>query len=778
MLSVILLTIAGWLLEAGIAYSLYRVIERRIPALLYRVLLVGVFWQVLNTLAALTTWFLFKEGFTLLLFYGLLAVLGIPFALWAIVGGRRKPALPVKESLTVNEKVFLINFGVLFLVLFLSTARYGFMPMWGNVDMANQYNAINAFHAKMLPGWQYPIPFVVKAAPALRSATNMWGYVFGYNFLTALISRLTFIETIYLLNVTTCFNMALWLSAPLLLVEWKNTKVWTVLYWVWVAFSVQDWYSAVDRGWLTSIYSLGQCVIVLACVFYMNRLDGKNGLLFYLGIGIGSFMVANAHPYNYPIFFLSVLLMALFSGERNIGKKLLRALLYGSISIISLLPLCMENAFWWEFKRIFGFLFSGDFAGLLTIRNFQMLTTVKAPMWIGIGAMIAGIVVVLLLVRSVKKSYIVGISAVATVVALYAVYGSGGYLYQKEAILTPPLFFMLGLHLIHDLWQLVYQKWLKGRLRMGSEAVQSYVVAPLLIVALLAAGQIDFATGITHIQERFIDSKPMIEPAYYRASKIVADRLSAQGGKGLVNFRTLDGARKMFLARIVREDDLAQSIPDLDYYAVEATTFEKIIQYIDMTPDDKRPAWEEGWYLVHDGQEKNWPGYDILSLLMTEEEQVYSEDGIAVTRMQLRPDVRSVYYPLAGGVPPVRIRRTNANMRYMEDFGYGTMASTVDTPAVLGMDNLLVDTSGDLLFLLQGKCGAPGRVTLRILDADGNEVAHSILPAFDGLAAVTIPEDALAQGAARFELVLTPGNIPASAVLQWMRVYAIPGGEE
>ena len=779
MFSVIVLTILGWLLEAGAAYCLYRIIARQIPALLYRVLLTWVFWQVLNTLAALTTWFAFHEEFSLLLFYVLFIVFCIPFALWAFWGKQREGAgVSAKEPPTANEKTFLISFGVLFLVLFLSTARHGFMPQWGNVDMGNQFNAINAFHAKMLPNWEYAYPHVIQAASALRSATNMWGYAFGYNFLVALISRLTFVETIYMLNITSCFNMALWLSAPLLLVEWKKPRVWTALYWLWLLLSVSEWYSAVDRGWLTSIYSLGQCVIVLACIFYMNRQVVQNRTLFYVSIGIGSFMVANAHPYNYPIFFLSVLLMALFSGERKFGKRIRRAVLYGAISVLSLVPLVMENAFWWEFKRIFGFIFSGNFAGLLTIRDFEMLTTAQAPMWLGIIGMLAGIAVVLLLVRSVKRSYIVGISAVATVVGLYAAYGSGGYLYQKAAFLAPPLFFLLALHLIHDVWQLVYDKWIAGRTGIPSGKWQAYVLAPVLIAALLLTGQADLDKGVTRIQDRLIDVKPMIEPEYYRASKAVTNMLKEQGGRGLVNFRSLDGARKMFLSRIVRTDDMAQSIPDLDYYAVEPTSYDKLLQYAGMASEDQRLGWETGLYLVHDAQDIDWPAFDTLSLLLAETEQVFADGDIAVTRLRLSEDVRFSYIPLAGGVVPVPIERVNTRTFFNEDdLTQETVARIPGEPASFSMDNPLAGTGGDLIFLVDGTAEDPGRITLRIQDAYGREITHSILPALDELTTMLIPQEDLNRGVARFEIMMEPGGNTDDAVLQWMRVYAIPAGE-
>lgn len=776
MFSVILLTILGWLLEAGVAYCLYRVIARQIPALLYRILLTWVFLQVLNTLASLTTWFVFQDNFSLLLFYVLLAVLCIPFALWAFLG-RHNGRMEVSEPLTANEKSFLYSFGILFVILFLSTARNGFMPQWGNVDMANQVNVINAFHAKMLPDWNYAYPHVVQAASVLREATSMWGYIFGYNFLTALISRLTFAETIYVLNITTCFNMALWLSVPLLLVDWKKTKTWTLLYWILILFAVSEWYSAVERGWLSSIYSLGQCVIVLAGIFYLNRLGEKRSALFYVSIGIGSFMVANAHPYNYPIFFLSIVLMALFSGERKTGRKILRALLYGAISVFSLLPLWMENEFKAVFSQIFGFIFSGDFAGLLTIRDFDMITSASAPVWIGIVGMLAGVTVVLFVVRTVKRSYIVGISAVATVVALYAVYGSNGYLYQKEFILTPPLFFLLALHLIHDVWLLIYDKWIAGRTKTASGKWQAYVLAPVLIAALLLTGQIDIGNGITRIQDRIINTKPMIEPEYYQASKLIADRIWEQGGKGLVNFRTVNGARKMFLSRIVREDDLAQLIPALDYFAVEPTSYEKLIQYVDMAREDQRTDWETGMYLVHDARESSWPGFATLSRLMADEETVYRSGDIAVTKMRLSPDIRSAYIPLAGGVVPVRIERTNTRTRYIEGFGQGTAASAAGAPAVIGLANPLADAPGDLLFLFRGNVREPGRITLRLKDAYGREITHSILPALDELTTVLIPQEDLNRGVARFEIMMEPGGNTDDAVLQWMRVYAIPAGE-
>lgn len=779
MFTMILLTILGWLLEAGAAYCLYRIIARQIPALLYRILLTWVFWQVLNTLAALTTWFIFQANFSLLLFYVLFIVFCVPFVLWAFLGKRREgAAVSAKEPPTANEKTFLLSFGILFLILFLSTARHGFMPQWGNVDMANQFNAINSFHANMLPDWTYAYPYVIQAGSVLQTAPGMWGYIFGYNFLTALLSRLTFVETIYMLNITTCFNMALWLSAPLLLVEWKKARVWTVLYWVWLLLSVNNWYSAVDRGWLTSIYSLGQCLIVLTCIFYTNRHSGKNRALFYVSMGIGSFMVANAHPYNYPIFFLSVLLMALFSGEQRLGRRIRRALGYGAISMLALAPLMMQSAFKKVFQSIFGYITSGDFAGLLTIRNFEMLTSAKAPMWLGIIGMLIGIAVVLFLVRSVKRSYIVGISAVATVVGLYAVYGSNGYLYQKAAFLAPPLFFLLALHLIHDVWQLVYDKWIAGRTKIPSGKWQAYVLAPVLISALLLTGQADLDRGITRIQDRLIDVKPMIEPEYYRASKVVANNLKNQGGRGLVNFRSLDGARKMFLSRIVRADDMAQSIPDLDYFAVESTSYDKLIQYVDMASEDQRLDWETGVYLVHDTQDINWPAFDTLSMLLAEEAQVFSSGDIAVTRLRLSEDVRSSYIPLAGGVIPVRVERVNTRTFFNEDdLVQETMARIPGEPGLLSMDNPLTGISGDMLFLIDGTVNDPGRVTLRIQDAYGREIAHRILSVFDGLMSVVIPREELGQGAARIELDMEPGDAPDSVALRWMRVYAVPGGE-
>jgi|GEM_PF-4785633 len=779
MFTAIILTILGWLLEAGTAYCLYRIIARRTPSMLYRILLTWVFWQVLNTLAALTTWFVFQENFSLLLFYVLLIVLSSPFALWLFLGKRRERVeASVRDPISVNEKSFLISLGVLFLVFFLSTARHGFMPQWGNVDMANQYNAINAFHAKMLPNWNYSYPYVVKAAPVLWEATTMWGYIFGYNFLTALISRLTFAETIYVLNITSCFNMALWLSAPLLLTEWKKVKIWTGLYWVWVLLTVSEWYSAVDRGWLTSIYSLGQCVIVLACIFYLSRREGKRGALFYLSIGIGSFMVANAHPYNYPIFFLSVILMALFSGEQRIGKRILRALGYGAISILSLAPLMMQSAFKKVFQVIFGYIGNGNFAGLLTIRDFEMLTTAKAPMWLGIIGMLIGLAVVLLLVRSVKKSYIVGISAVATVVGLYAAYGSGGYLYQKAAFLAPPLFFLLALHLIHDVWQLIYEKWIAGRTKISSEKYQTYLLAPVLIAALLLTGQIGLSTGITRIQDRFIDVKPMIEPEYYQASKVVTNELRGQGGKGLVNFRTLDGARKMFLSRIVRADDLAQSIPDLDYYAVEPTSYDALIQYVDMASEEQRLDWETGVFLVHDAQERQWPGFSTLSMFLSENEQVFTDGDLAVTKMRLREDVRTSFIPLAGGVLPVRVDRINTRTYYNKDeLKQETVVRTLGEPASLSMDNPLSGIEGDLLFLIDGAADDLGRITFRLTDSSGREIAYSVLSAFDGLTQIVIPREDLATGAARIDLGMEPGDDPDSTVLRGIRVYAVPDGE-
>ena len=777
MFSVILLTIAGLLLEAGAAYCLYLIIARQVPGLLYRILLTWVFWQVLNTLAALATWFAFRDDFTLLYFYMLFIGFVSPFVVWILVGKRRAPSLSLKETevLSGGEKSFLYSFGFLSIILLAATLRHGFMPMWGNVDMANQCSTINAFHAKMLPNWEHTVPHVVQASPALAQSVRNWGYSFGYNFLVALFSRLTFIETIYVLNISSCLNLALWLSAPLLFVEWKKTKVWTVLYWVGIVFGTSQWYSAVERGWLTSIYSIGQCLIVLACIFHMVKHREKSGALLYTGIGLGAFMVANAHPYNYPIFFLSVLLVAVFSGNFRFGRRILRAVLYGVISLIGLLPLYMETAFKIIFDRAFGFITQGNLAGLLTIRNFEMQTSVAAPMWLGIAGILAGLVVVLLLVRSVKKVYIVGISAVATVVLLYAVYGSGGYIYQKAVLIAPPLFLLFGLHLVHDIWQLAYNKWLKSRSKTGK--IEMYVVAPLLIAAMLLTGQISINRGIANMQDQFLDVKPMIEPEYYRAAKLIGDNIAKEGNRNPVNFRTLDGARKMFLARIVRQDDLAQWVPGLDYYAVEPTSYEKLIQYVDMAPDGRRPAWEAGMYLVHDARERDWPGFDTLSRLMADVAPVYEENDIAVTRMRLHPGVESAHIPLAGGVVPVPIQRTNARTRFLEDFGQGTMASTAEAPAVLGMDNPLSDTGGDLLFLFNGMVRSPGRVTLTIKDAYGQEITHAILPAMDGLTTVVIPRDDMDRDAARFELVMDTGDVPASVILQWLRVYAIPDGQ-
>lgn len=774
MFAVILLTVMGWILEAGLAYSLYRVIAKRLPAMLYRILLTWVIFQVVNSLAALTTWFAFGDDFSLLLFYLILTAFACPFALWAFFDRRREP-IALKDALANSEKSFLISFGILFLALFLSTARYGFMPQWGNVDMANQVNAINAFHAKMLPGWIGRTPFVVQAAPVLGEAIGLWGYIFGYNFLTALLARLTFTETIYILNLTSSLNMALWLSAPLLLTDWKKAKVWTILYWLWIVFSVSGWYSAVDRGWLTSIYSIGQCVVVLACLFYMVKQGVKSRALLYVSIGLGSFMVANAHPYNYPIFLLSVVLMALFSGEKKYGKRLLRALGYGAVGVVMLAPLIMQSAFEKVANDIFGFISTGDLAGILSIRDFKMLTSAKAPMWLGVAGMLAAVAVVLILVRTVRKSYIVGISAVATVLGLYAVYGSGGYLYQKESFLAPPLFFMFALQLICDLWQLVYHKWIEKKAKHSCGRWETYVVIPVLIASLLISGQIDLQKGITHIRERFIDVQPMIEPAYYGAAKAISVRDADQGGRGPVNFRPLDGARKMFLSRIVREDDLSQLIPALPYYAVESTSYGQIIQFISMTPDEEISEWEDGWYLVHDTQERGWPGYRAMASLMSGEERIFTSGNIAVTEMWLDPEMRFSYIPLAGGVVPVRVERTNTKTIYIEGFGQGTMACTTDAPAVLGMENPLKDIPGDLLLFFRGSVTAPGRITVRILDADGMELAYRILPEFRGMTTLQIPAETLTGGAARFEIVMEPGNISSSAVMQWMCVFAIPG---
>lgn len=777
MVASILLTIAGWLIEAGVTYCLYRVVARRLPALLYRVLLTWVFLQVINSLAALTTWFIFEDNLSLLTFYLVFIVFTCPFAFWAFFDKRRTvPFLGKKESITGNEKFFLYSFGILFLVLLIASVRNGFMPMWGNVDMANHTNMINAFHAKLMQGWTADAPFIVQASAAMREGIYNWGYCFGYNFLTALISRLTFIPTIYLINITTCFNMALWLSAPLLLTEWKKARIWAILYWVWIAFSTSEWYGAVDRGWLTSIYSIGQCVIILATLFYIHRQEDRSPALLYVSIGLGSFMVANAHPYNYPIFLLSVIMIALFTGERRFGKRILRALRYGCISLVMLLPLLMESAFKNVGQQIWEKVSSGDFAALLKIRDFDMLTSAKAPVWLGVAGAIVGIAVVLIVVRSVKKSYIVGISTVITVVGLYAVYGGGGYLYQKEAFLAPPLFFMLALQIIYDIWQLVYHKWCIKNARHDTVQWQSYVVVPILIAALIATDQINLTAGFAQIQDRFVHVEPMAEPDTYQAAKVLSGIIVEENRANQcpINFRELDGARKMFCARITRQDDLAQEAPGLPYYAVEPTSYEQLIQYIDMTPVKKKANWETGWYLVHDKQEEAWPGYRTLMALMSGAEYVYASGDTVVTRMQLKKDVESAYIPFVSGYREVHIERTNLSAVQNKELGWVAVPAAIESPAMMAMDNPLEDTDGDLLFLFRGAVVDQGSVTLRIKNGYGVETAHSVLPSFSGMVSVTIPREDVAQGAACIEIEIGPGNIQAPALLQWVRIYSIP----
>ena len=217
-----------------------------------------IVWMSLNSFMGAIIYIIFGTGFNLM---HILVALALYDTLLLAFDKKIKKMTWVKVKIFNDKKiniVFCVGTVLFFLVLIMST-NGTFMPIFGNVDEIVHYEFINGLNQKM---WFEPQEVdVITRNMRLYDycIAERASYTFGYHYIIASLSKLTFIDSIYLIHIVKCLIMAIALNIFLLLlknVSNKKRMFCIIIYYVFIIGSVKYWYLYFSSGFSAQLFSI------------------------------------------------------------------------------------------------------------------------------------------------------------------------------------------------------------------------------------------------------------------------------------------------------------------------------------------------------------------------------------------------------------------------------------------------------------------------------------------------------------------------------------------
>lgn len=157
------------------------------------------------------------------------------------------------ESITIFSIIALCMFVFFFFVL----TRCTFMPIYGNVDEIVHYDCVNTILQKM---WINPSKVDYLSVATQNDYCNInerASYIWGYHYVVAIISKLVYIDTIYITHFVRSLMMTLMLSFPVLILGKTKNKVFAyIFYFAILIGTIPCWFLFLTSGYTAQMYSI------------------------------------------------------------------------------------------------------------------------------------------------------------------------------------------------------------------------------------------------------------------------------------------------------------------------------------------------------------------------------------------------------------------------------------------------------------------------------------------------------------------------------------------
>lgn len=294
-------------------------------------------WLSLNSFLGLTVSFIWQKEFNL--FHFLIVYATFLFIFSIIFLKKIKNLNEQPSKLLINRgsrNIFLISSLILFLILFFSTNNN--MPIYGNVDDSAHYEMSLMMYERIF--------FTIKEANIFSKAiyTDMaipfnntrYSYIFGYHYISAILSKITFIEIIYIHHILRCLFMTFIITIPVLFLQAKDKIKFkdTIFYFVMLLFTIPKWYFFISHGFTAQLYS----VLLLFIYILYDKIfcsHVKNKYMDYFVMPFIVFSVLNAYILTGALLLFYIIIKCILVKD---FKKLFINLLFSSY-ILYILPI-------------------------------------------------------------------------------------------------------------------------------------------------------------------------------------------------------------------------------------------------------------------------------------------------------------------------------------------------------------------------------------------------------------------------------------------------------
>lgn len=512
------------------------------------------------------------------------------------------------NKVTKSEKYFLIIFSCIFAILFLST-QCSFMPIWGNVDEANHYYFINTFHQRLFINSKFNDIFVAlnpKNSQLYAMEIFRYSYLFGYHFICAIISKITFIDTIYILHFSLCIIMASYLAAPILLCG--NRKKIIILYIILLVLGSDKWYSMIATGYDAQLYAIMLCMVLLVFIAEVLRLEEENKFVWYFIIPINVLGVLNAYSLVGGILISWLILILII-------KRKFKALGINIIYLLFLIPIpAISN----QIKNLF-------FSENVVLDEALTVKYNEVPIIIIIISIYIIFAITNYIIRNkIKDNYkeCFYLVTMVWIIITYFILGKDNYTSYKTYIMSFPI---ILLACIESSYLYITNK------RFRQEGIFILVSIVLVLTNILSL-------NITNLKN-IVNAKPMIEKGEYSCIKYLINNYEDDTNVEYIN---TDGPTNFLMYSLVRKYSITSQIEEesRNMFFKDTRNYSDLYNYI--SDDIKGFELENGKVfltLSNKNNKRNYISNKKYEYLIENNEVLYSKDDWQVKKYTLNTNI-------------------------------------------------------------------------------------------------------------------------------------------
>lgn len=169
-----------------------------------------------------------------------------------------------KHKHKISDRVWFqgneLNFCIAFFTIMIAIVVIklpNFLPSFGNVDLVGHVWMTNLFHKSFIE--DYPLfnfHIINSPFPHLEFATNIFSYVFGLAYQSALFAVFLFIDPIYVLSFVSIFLFSLFLASPLLFIQSKEIQKYSLIILLLILALIIPVIRMIGNGWMAQLFGV------------------------------------------------------------------------------------------------------------------------------------------------------------------------------------------------------------------------------------------------------------------------------------------------------------------------------------------------------------------------------------------------------------------------------------------------------------------------------------------------------------------------------------------